>query len=215
MKILKLELLKLQKKTRSWLGPILVFWLIMIAYPLTVEFLQEKLEIGFFSVLWIAILISMMLAAEDIFTEDFNDGTLEHMMIKSSPFSILVSIKTLTYWMLIGVPISVLSFIFSFGTTENFSLSLMILPLSLISSYIFLNLFVLGNALSLNKGSVLGALITMPLALPVLIVLGKSLTAIQLDINFISFILLLLGCLSIIMVAIPLVVSYIIKAHLE
>lgn len=215
MKILKLELLKLQKKTRSWLGPILVFWLIMIAYPLTVEFLKEKLEIGFFSVLWIAILISMMLAAEDIFTEDFNDGTLEQMMIKSSPFSILVSIKTLTYWMLIGVPISVLSFIFSFGTTENFSLSLMILPLSLISSYIFLNLFVLGNALSLNKGSVLGALITMPLALPVLIVLGKSLTAIQLDINFISFILLLLGCLSIIMVAIPLVVSYIIKAHLE
>ena len=215
MKILKLELLKLKKKTRSWLGPILVFWLIMIAYPLTVEFLQEKLEIGFFSVLWIAILISMMLAAEDIFTEDFNDGTLEQMMIKSSPFSILVSIKTLTYWMLIGVPISVLSFIFSFGTTENFSLSLMILPLSLISSYIFLNLFVLGNALSLNKGSVLGALITMPLALPVLIVLGKSLTAIQLNINFISFILLLLGCLSIIMVAIPLVVSYIIKAHLE
>ena len=215
MKILKLELLKLRKKTRSWLGPILVFWLIMIAYPLTVEFLQEKLEIGFFSVLWIAILISMMLAAEDIFTEDFNDGTLEQMMIKNSPFSILVSIKTLTYWMLIGVPISVLSFIFSFGTTENFSLSLMILPLSLISSYIFLNLFVLGNALSLNKGSVLGALITMPLALPVLIVLGKSLTAIQLDINFISFILLLLGCLSIIMVAIPLVVSYIIKAHLE
>ena len=215
MKILKLELLKLQKKTRSWLGPILVFWLIMIAYPLTVEFLQEKLEIGFFSVLWIAILISMMLATEDIFTEDFNDGTLEQMMIKSSPFSILVSIKTLTYWMLIGIPISVLSFIFSFGTTENFSLSLMILPLSLISSYIFLNLFVLGNALSLNKGSVLGALITMPLALPVLIVLGKSLTAIQLDINFISFILLLLGCLSIIIVAIPLVVSYIIKAHLE
>jgi ABC-type transport system involved in cytochrome c biogenesis permease component len=73
----------------------------------------------------------------------------------------------------------------------------------------------LGNALSLNKGSVLGALITMPLALPVLIVLGKSLTAIQIGINFISFILLLLGCLSIIMVTVPLVVSYIIKAHLE
>ena len=215
MSSLRLELLKLKKKTRSWLGPILVFWLIMIAYPLTVEFLQDKLEVGFFSVLWIAILISMMLATEDIFTEDFNDGSLEQMMLKHSSFSILVSMKTLTYWLLIGVPISVLSFIFSFGTTENFSLSVSILPLSLISSYIFLNLFVLGNALSLNKGSILGALITMPLALPVLIVLGKSLTAIQIGINFISFILLLLGCLSIIMVAVPLVVSYIIKAHLE
>ncbi len=215
MSSFKLELLKLKKKTRSWLGPILVFWLIMIAYPLTVEFLQDKLEVGFFSVLWIAILISMMLATEDIFTEDFNDGSLEQMMLKHSSFSILISMKTLTYWLLIGVPISALSFIFSFGTTENFSLSISILPLSLISSYIFLNLFVLGNALSLNKGSVLGALITMPLALPVLIVLGKSLTAIQIGINFISFILLLLGCLSIIMVTVPLVVSYIIKAHLE
>ena len=179
----RLELLKLRKKTRSWLGPILVFWLIMLAYPLTVEFLQDKLEIGFFSVLWIAILISMMLATEDIFTEDFNDGSLEQTLIKNLSFSISIVTKIFTYWLLIGLPISILSFIFSLGTTEDFSLSLSIFPLAIISSYIFLNLFVLGNALSLNKGSVLGALVTMPLALPVLIVLGKGLIAIQLDIN--------------------------------
>ncbi len=211
----RLELLKLRKKTRSWLGPILVFWLIMLAYPLTVEFLQDKLEIGFFSVLWIAILISMMLATEDIFTEDFNDGSLEQTLIKNLSFSISIVTKIFTYWLLIGLPISILSFIFSLGTTEDFSLSLSIFPLAIISSYIFLNLFVLGNALSLNKGSVLGALVTMPLALPVLIVLGKGLIAIQLDINFLSFIFLLLGSLSIIIVVIPVVVSYVIKAHLE
>ncbi len=211
----RLELLKLRKKTRSWLGPILVFWLIMLAYPLTVEFLQDKLEIGFFSVLWIAILISMMLATEDIFTEDFNDGSLEQTLIKNLSFSIIIVTKIFTYWLLIGLPISILSFIFSLGTTEDFSLSLSIFPLAIISSYIFLNLFVLGNALSLNKGSVLGALVTMPLALPVLIVLGKGLIAIQLDINFLSFIFLLLGSLSIIIVVIPVVVSYVIKAHLE
>ena len=85
----RLELLKLRKKTRSWLGPILVFWLIMLAYPLTVEFLQDKLEIGFFSVLWIAILISMMLATEDIFTEDFNDGSLEQTLIKNLSLSLI------------------------------------------------------------------------------------------------------------------------------
>ena len=215
MKIIRLEFLKLKKKTRTWLGPVLVFWLMMIAYPLTVEFLQEKLEVGFFSVLWIAILISMMLATEDIFLEDFNDGTLEQIMIKTSSFSTLVSVKILTYWIFVGIPISILSFIFSFGTTEDLALSLMIFPLTIISSYIFLNLFVMGNALSLNKGSVLGALVTMPLALPVLIVLGKSIIAIQLSINYLGFIFLLLGCLSIIIVTVPLVVSYIIKAHLE
>ena len=215
MKTLKLEYLKLKKKTRSWLGPVLVFWLIMIAYPLTVEFLQDKLEIGFFSVLWIAILISMMLATEDIFIEDYNDGTLEHIIIKNSSFQFLISMRIVMYWLMIGIPVSVLSFIFTLGTSEDLVMSLSIIPLSMISSYIFLNLFVLGNALSLNKGSLLGALVTMPLALPVLIVLGKSLISIQLGINFLEFILLLLGCLSIIIIVVPIIVSYIIKAHLE
>ena len=215
MNTFKLEFLKLRKKTRSWLGPILVFWLIMIAYPLTVEYLQENMIIGFFSVLWIAILLSMMLATEDFFIEDFNDGFLEQTVIKKYSFSLLISSKVFTYWLLIGLPISILSFVFSLGTSENMTLSLLILPLSMISSYIFLHLFVLGNALSLNKGSVLGALVTMPMALPVLIVLGKSVTAIQVEINYMGFIYLLLGCLSIIIVIVPQVVTYIIKAHLE
>ena len=215
MNELKLEYLKLKKKTRSWLGPILVFWLIMLAFPLTVEFMQDKLEIGFFSVLWIAILISMMLATEDIFIEDYNDGSLEQTIIKNTSFQFLISIRIIVYWLMIGVPISILSFIFSLGTSEDLSLSISVIPLSIISSYIFLNLFVLGRALSLNKGSLLGALITMPLALPVLIVLGKSIIAFQLGINYLEFILLLLGCLSIIIIVVPIIVSYIIKAHLE
>ena len=215
MNELKLEYLKLKKKTRSWLGPILVFWLIMLAFPLTVEFMQDKLEIGFFSVLWIAILISMMLATEDIFIEDYNDGSLEQIIIKNTSFQFLISIRIVVYWLMIGVPISMLSFIFSLGTSEDLSLSISVIPLSIISSYIFLNLFALGSALSLNKGSLLGALITMPLALPVLIVLGKSIIAFQLGINYLEFILLLLGCLSIIIIAVPIIVSFIIKAHLE
>ena len=215
MNELKLEYLKLKKKTRSWLGPILVFWLIMLAFPLNVEFMQDKLEIGFFSVLWIAILISMMLATEDIFIEDYNDGSLEQTIIKNTSFQFLISIRIVVYWLMIGVPISILSFIFSLGTSEDLLLSISVIPLSIISSYIFLNLFALGSALSLNKGSLLGALITMPLALPVLIVLGKSIIAFQLGINYLEFILLLLGCLSIIIIAVPIIVSFIIKAHLE
>ena len=215
MKLLSLELLKLKKKTRSWLGPILVFWLIMIAYPLTIEVSSESMEIGFFSVLWISILLSMMFATEDIFTEDYNDGSLEQTLINETSFAYQVGAKVLIHWLLIGIPISILSFIFSLGTTGDMVLSFLILPFAIMSSYIFLNLFVLGNALSLNKGSVLGAIITLPLTLPILIVLGKSITAIQLDINYFGFIFLLLGSLSIIIVSVPLIVSYIIRAHLE
>ena len=127
MNELKLEYLKLKKKTRSWLGPILVFWLIMLAFPLTVEFMQDKLEIGFFSVLWIAILISMMLATEDIFIEDYNDGSLEQTIIKNTSFQFLISIRIVVYWLMIGVPISILSFIFSLGTSEDLLLSISVI----------------------------------------------------------------------------------------
>ena len=215
MKLFYLEHLKLRKKTRSWLGPILVFSLIMIAYPLTVEFLQTNLENGFYSLLWISILLSMMLATEDIFLEDFNDGSLEQMVISNSSIPLLLAKKIFIYWLMIGIPISFLSFLFSLGITQNSNLSLSIFPLSLISSYIFLNLFIFGNALSLNKGSVLGAIITMPLALPVLIILGKSVIAIEFGINYLEFLLLLLGTLSIIITTVPFIISYVIKAHLE
>ena len=103
MKYLSLEVLKLRKKTRSWLGPILVFWLIMLAYPLTIEVSPKNLEIGFFSVLWIAILLSMMFATEDIFTEDYNDGTLEQSLISETSFSYLVGLRVLIHWLLIGI----------------------------------------------------------------------------------------------------------------
>ena len=215
MKIFYLEYLKLRKKIRNWLGPILIFILIMIAYPLTVEFLENDLEKGFYSLLWISILLSMMLATEDIFLEDYNDGSLEQIIIATSSFPIMIAKKALIYWLMIGLPISLMSFLFSLGITQNFILSLYILPLAMISSYIFLNLFIFGSALSLNKGSVLGAIITMPLALPVLIVLGKSIIAVQFGINYLEFLLLLLGFLSIIITTIPFIVSYVIKAHLE
>ena len=210
-----LEYLKLKKKLRSWLGPIIVFILIMVAYPLTVEFLEKDLEKGFYSLLWISILLSMMFSTEDIFLEDFNDGTLEQIIISSSSFPLMIAKKIFIYWIMIGLPISALSFLFSLGITKDLNLSLFVIFLAMISSYIFLNLFVFGSALSLNKGSVLGALITMPIALPVLIVLGKSIIALQFGINYLELLLLLLGCLSIIISIVPFIVSYVIKAHLE
>ena len=215
MTIYYLEYLKLKKKLRSWLGPIIVFILIMVAYPLTVEFLEKNLEKGFYSLLWISILLSMMLSTEDIFLEDYNDGTLEQIIISSSSYPFMIAKKIFIYWIMIGLPISVLSFLFSLGITQDINLSLYVIFLAMISSYIFLNLFVFGSALSLNKGSVLGALITMPLALPVLIVLGKSIIALQFGINYLELLLLLLGCLSIIISSVPFIVSYVIKVILK
>lgn len=215
MKLINFEFLKLRKKSRGWLGPILVFILIMTAFPLTVEILNSNLEQAFFSVLWIATLLVMMLATEDIFLEDYNDGTLEQTAIKYDSLALLVAIKIFVYWSLIGVPISLIGALYAFGITGSIESALQILPVLIITTYIFLNIFSFGNALSLTKGSILGTLITMPLVLPLLVVLGKVVIAINLGISFLGFLFLLLGILSIIILILPMIISFVIKAHLE
>ena len=215
MKLINFEFLKLRKKSRGWLGPILVFILIMTAFPLTVEILNSNLEQAFFSVLWIATLLVMMLATEDIFLEDYNDGTLEQTAIKYDSLALLVAIKIFVYWSLIGIPISLIGALYAFGITGSIESAVQILPVLIITTYIFLNIFSFGNALSLTKGSILGTLITMPLVLPLLVVLGKVVIAINLGISFLGFLFLLLGILSIIILILPMVISFVIKAHLE
>lgn len=215
MKLINFEFLKLRKKSRGWLGPILVFILIMTAFPLTVEILNKNLEQAFFSILWIATLLVMMLATEDIFLEDYNDGSLEQMAIKYDSLSGLVATKIFVYWVLIGIPISLIGALYGFGITRSSESALQILPILLITTYIFINVFSFGNALSLTKGSILGTLITMPLVLPLLVVLGKVVIAINLGISFLGFLFLLLGILSIIILILPMIISFVIKAHLE
>ena len=215
MQVIKFEFLKLLKKSRGWLGPILVFILIMIAYPLTVEVSDVELRQSFFSILWIAVLLVIMLATEDIFLEDFNDGTLEQYAILQKNLSFIIGSKVFVYWLVIGVPISMIGTIFCIGTTSQSAFGYQILPVLLVSTYIFMNVFSFGNALSLTKGSVLGTLVTLPLLLPLLIILGKVVVAINFDLNYSGFLLLLLGILSIIIMIIPMIISYIIRAHLE
>ena len=215
MEIIKFEFLKLLKKSRGWLGPILVFILIMVAYPLTVEVSDVELSQSFFSILWIAALLVIMLATEDIFLEDFNDGTLEQYAILQKNLSLIIGSKIFVYWLVIGIPISLIGTIFCVGTTSQSAFGYQILPVLLVSTYIFMNVFSFGNALSLTKGSVLGTLVTLPLLLPLLIIFGKVVVAINFNLNYLGFLFLLLGTLSIIIMIIPMIISYIIRAHLE
>ena len=117
--------------------------------------------------------------------------------------------------MLIGVPIAILSFAFAMIFTTNFGNSVLIGLISLIVNYIYFAVFSFGNSLSLNKGSLLSSLVCLPLVLPILVTLGKFLTALEYATNYYIYIILLLGVLSIIITIIPFLISFILKAHLD
>ena len=213
--IFKLELFKLRKKLRAWLGPILVFLLITISFPLTVELASDDLKNVFYSVLWISSLLTVMVSVEGIFLEDYEDGTLENFSVTNDSLFPMVLMKIFIYWLLIGIPISLLGTFFSISMSGQISSLNVALPAMLISTYIFINLFSLGNSLSLNKGSVLGALITMPLLFPILILLGKIVLNANFGFEIYNLLLLMLGVLLLIIVFIPFIISFIIRTHLE
>ncbi len=214
MKSLFEEIFKIRRKARSWLGPILIYILILIAFPLTLDVTKNFSE-TYYSLVSISSMIVVLMSIENIFLEDFEDGFLEQFFIKNDFIERKLFIKLFAHWIMIGIPISLIGSFFCFVATDSLIFSLKILPCLLIANYIFINIFSFGSALSLNKGSILGTLISMPLVLPILIVLGKTISAILFNINFVSFITLNFGILLIILVLVPYLIKLILKVHIE
>ena len=212
--LILIEAYKLFKRSRAWIGPVLVFLLIIISFPLTLDVSSENPPEIYLSFVWISALVVSMLGTELIFSDDFEDGTLEQHAINSQLVDI-VFYKILVHWILIGVPIAFVAFLFVLSLDFSFQLSLMTLFCLIISNLIFINFFSLGNSLSLKKGSILGLLITIPLLIPLLILLGKMTTAAILGLNFISYLSLLAGVMILATCFIPFIISFILKTHLE
>ena len=79
----------------------------------------------------------------------------------------------------------------------------------------FLNIFLFGSALGINKGGLLGLIVVMPLVFPVIIIFGQSLTLLQNNSSIDSFLLLSLGISFLITPMFSYLSSLILKMHLE
>ena len=155
-----------------------------------------------------------MLGTELIFSEDFEDGTLEQYAVNNKLIEI-VFYKILVHWLLIGIPLAFVAFLFILSLNISIQISSIALLCLVISNLIFINFFSLGNALSLKKGSILGLLITIPFLIPVLIVLGKITTSTFLGLGLVGHLSLLVGVMILAASFIPFIISFILRTHLE
>ena len=212
--LLLIEGFKLFKRSRTWVGPVLVFLLIIISFPLTLDINSDNPPQIYLSFIWISTLLVTMLGTELIFSEDFEDGTLEQYAVNSKLIEI-VFYKILVHWALIGIPLAFVAFLFILSLNISIHISSIALICLVISNLIFINFFSLGNALSLKKGSILGLLITIPFLIPVLIVLGKMTTSALLGLSLVGHLSLLVGVMILVASFIPFIISFILRTHLE
>ena len=122
-------------------------------------------------VLWIAALLSCLLSLGRLFSVDYQDGTLEQMILTPQPLTALVLGKIGAHWIVSGLPVVVLSPLIGlqFGLSGD---AILILSLSLLLGTPTLSLVgAIGAALTLGiRGSnLLSALLVLPLFVPILI----------------------------------------------
>ena len=127
----------------------------------------------------------------------------------------IVLAKILTYVLFIGIPMAIIGSIFSFANGVAIGSFAKVFLLLSLSNLLLFNLFAFGNALSINKGAMLGVLSSLPLALPVIILLGRAIRSIQYGDGFSAIIALMVGIGLIMSAIMPLIISAALKTHID
>ena len=151
--------------------PLIFYLVVTTLFPLATTPELAVLRTVGSGVVWVAALLSSLLALESLFRSDVEDGTMEQWVLSGQPLAWLLLAKVVAHWLLTGLPLvmvsplvaSALGLPASVWPTLVWSLALGTATLSVLGG--------VGAALTVGvrRGSVLLSLLVLPLAMPLLI----------------------------------------------
>ncbi|WP_445619802.1 heme exporter protein CcmB [Kushneria sp. Sum13] len=163
---------RLRFRRRSELAnPLIFFALIVTLFPLGLAPDSTLLSGIAPGLLWVAALLSVLLSLDGLFRDDFDDGTLEQLLLAPQPASVLVLAKIVAHWLTTGLPLALISPLLAVMLSlPGHSMGVLMLTLLLGSATLSL-VGAIGAALTvgLRRGGVLLSLLILPLYTPVLI----------------------------------------------
>ena len=122
-------------------------------------------------IIWVTALLAVLLSLERLFLADYEDGTLELLVLAPQPLELLVLAKTLAHWLTTGLPlIAAAPLLALFYNMDPAGLPVLLLAMALGTPSLSL-IGAVGAALTLGarRGGVLIPLLVLPLNVPVLI----------------------------------------------
>lgn len=163
----------------DWINPLVFFVIVVTLFPLGIGPDTELLRDIAPGIIWVASLLATLLASESLFRSDYDDGSLEQLVLSGQPLTVLVLAKVCTHWLITGLPLLLLSPLMAMVLQMNL-ITIPVLMVSLMLGTLTLSLVgAIGAALTvgLRKGGVLLALLVLPLFIPVLIFGSSSVLA--------------------------------------
>jgi heme exporter protein B len=172
--------LKLAYRHRNELfNPLFFFVLVVMLFPLGTSPEKQLLMTMAPGVIWVAALLASMLSLDTLFRADYEDGTLEQILISPHPLSVLVLAKIISHWLVTGFPMILMApllAVFMYLPEEGIGVLMLTLAigtpvLSLIGA------IGMGLTVGLRRGGMLLSLLVLPLYIPILIFSANAVDA--------------------------------------
>ena len=151
--------------------PLFFFILVTALLPMSIGAEQSLLQNIGPGVIWVAALLAALMSLESLFRSDYEDGSLEQMLLTPQPLSLLVLGKVLAHWLRTGLPLVLLAPLVGFQYyLAGDTLVTMMLAL-LLGTPVLSLLGAIGAALTLGVrgGGMLLSLLILPLYIPILV----------------------------------------------
>lgn len=214
---LQRELRLLARQKSDWLNPVLFFIIVLTLFPLGVGPEPNMLRIMAPGIVWIAALLSVLLAAERLFKDDYRNGVVEQLVAARQALLPFVLAKISSNWLSTGLPLLLLSpLVALLFNMEWPALQAMALTLALGTPVLSL-LSVLGAAItvSADKGGILLALLILPLYIPLLIFASAAIEAASMGLEYTGQLAILLAIVLFSLALVPMAVCSALKINVS
>ncbi len=169
--VIRRDLILAFRRRAEIANPIFFFVLVVTLFPLGVGANPNLLQSMAPGVIWVSALLAVMLSLDGLFRSDFDDGSLEQMLLSSHPLTVLVFAKIVAHWLVTGLPLLIVAPLLAvfLGLPEQ-ALGTLLITLVLATPVLSL-IGSIGVSLTvgLRRGGMILSLLVLPLYVPVLI----------------------------------------------
>lgn len=169
--VIRRDLILAFRRRAEIANPLFFFVLVVTLFPLGVGANPKLLQAMAPGVIWVSALLAVMLSLDSLFRSDFDDGSLEQMLLSPHPLTVLVMGKIIAHWLVTGLPLLVVAPLLAIflGLPEQ-ALGTLLITLVLATPVLSL-IGSIGVSLTvgLRRGGMIISLLVLPLYVPVLI----------------------------------------------
>ena len=153
------------------LNPLWFFLVVITLFPFGVGADPQLLVQIAPGIVWVAALLAALLVMDRLFRDDWQDGSLEQLLLLPTPLVAVVVVKVLAHWAMTGLPLLVVSPLAALllGMAPHDAGILALTLLLGTPTLSFFGAVGVGLTVGLRRGGVLLSLLVLPLSVPLLI----------------------------------------------